>query len=114
MTERIGVAAKGKRVNVASLLDAIAEFIARHVVCSPEQRDALALWVLHTHAIDAANATPYIRITAPEIESGKTLLLETLELLVANGWLTGRVTASSLVRKIHGERPTLLLDESDA
>jgi hypothetical protein len=105
--------AKGKRVDGAQLLTAIAEFIDKHVVCTPEQRDAMALWVIHTHAFNAAHATPYLWITAPEIESGKTLLLETLQLLVAKPWLTGRVTASSLVRQVHAEHPTLLLDESD-
>ena len=37
-----------------------------------------------------------------------------LELLVARPWLTGRVTAAVLARKVDAERPTLLLDESDA
>jgi ribosomal protein L34E len=33
---------------------------------------------------------------------------------VAKPWLTGRVTPAVLARKVHGERPTLLLDETDA
>ena len=37
-----------------------------------------------------------------------------LELVVDNPWLTGRVTGPALVRKIDAERPTLLLDETDA
>jgi hypothetical protein len=55
----------------------------------------------------------YIAITSAEKESGKTLLLEVLNLLVANPWLTGRATAAVLPRKIDVDRPTLLLDESD-
>jgi hypothetical protein len=35
-------------------------------------------------------------------------------LLVARPWLTGRVTAAVLARKVDAARPTLLLDESDA
>jgi hypothetical protein len=33
---------------------------------------------------------------------------------VARPWLTGRVTAAVLARKVDAERLTLLLDESDA
>ena len=42
------------------------------------------------------------------------MMLEILELLVANPWLTGRATVAVLARKIDREKPTLLLDETDA
>jgi Protein of unknown function (DUF3631) len=98
----------------AELLDAIAVLLRRYVVLSQEQADAAALWVVHTHAFGAAEVTPYLWITSAEMGSGKTRLLEALELLVAKPWLTGRVTAAVLTRKIDAEHPTLLLDESDA
>ena len=47
-------------------------------------------------------------------QCGKTRLLEVLEPLVPRPWLTGRVSATVLTRKVDGETPTLLLDESDA
>ena len=47
-------------------------------------------------------------------QSGKTRLLEVLEPVVPSPWLTGRVSAAVLTRKVDGETPTLLLDESDA
>src|SRR5260370_39230646 len=96
----------------AALLDDIMRFIRRFVVLSSEQLVAIALWVLHTHAIAATEATPYLNITSAEKRSGKTRLLEVLELLVLNPWRTGRTTAAALVRKIDGEESTLLLDES--
>ena len=40
------------------------------------------------------------------MESGKTLLLETMEVIVARPWLTGRVTAAVLARKVDKERLT--------
>jgi len=95
-------------------LDAIKTFIRRFVSLSEHQARVTAAWVLHTHTVEAAEATPYLAISSAEKQSGKTKLLEVLELLVANPWLTGRVTAAVLFRKIDGERPTLLLDESDA
>jgi hypothetical protein len=96
------------------LLDEASGFVRRFVVMSPAQADAAALWIVHTHCFDAAAQTPYLSISSAEKRSGKTRLLEVLELLVARPWLTGRVTAAVLARKVDAERPTLLLDESDA
>src|ERR1700684_3467421 len=96
------------------MLDDLFTFIRRFVSLSLSQARVVALWVLHTHVIDAADATPYLAITSAEKQSGKTRLLEVCELLVANPWFTGRVTAAVLIRKIDAVQPTLLLDESDA
>jgi hypothetical protein len=96
------------------LLAELAAFARTYVVLSEAQGVAVALWIVHSHAFDAADATPYLSVTSAEKESGKTRLLETLELLVARPWLTGRVTAAVLARKVDAEKPTLLLDESDA
>lgn len=96
-----------------SLLDALSSFSRRYVVLSQPQADASALWMVHTHAIDAAEFTPYLHIFSPVLRSGKTQLLKILSAVVAKPWLTGRVTSAVLVRKTHKEHPTLLLDESD-
>ena len=37
-----------------------------------------------------------------------------MESIVARPWLTARTSAAALVRKVDADRPTLLLDESDA
>ena len=95
-------------------LDDAVRFLRRFVVLSDEQAVAVALWVAHTHAFDAAYATGYLAITSAEKQSGKTRLLEVLEVLVEKPWFTGRTTAAALTRKIADQRPTLLLDESDA
>ena len=99
---------------VGEVLDELAGFVRRFVVMSPAQADAVALWIVHTHVFGAAAQTPYLAISSAEKRSGKTRLLEVLELLVARPWLTGRVTAAVLARKVDAEAPTLLLDESDA
>lgn len=98
---------------LGEVLDELVGFVRRFVAMTELESVAVALWTFHTHAIDASQATPYIAITSAEKESGKTLLLEVLNLLVANPWLTGRATAAVLPRKIDADRPTLLLDESD-
>jgi hypothetical protein len=97
-----------------ALLDDVAAFVRRFVNLTHAACIAVALWVVMTHAFDAFDTSIYLAITSPEKRSGKTRLLEILELLVRNPWLTGRVTAACLVRKIEAQQPTLLLDESDA
>ena len=88
-------------------------FIRRFVVLGDDEATAIALWVAHTHAFEAAVATPYLSISSAEMESGKTRLLEVLRLLVATPWFTGRTSTAALTRKIDKAGPTLLLDESD-
>ena len=100
--------------SLMELLDRLEFELRRFVVITSDQAAALALWVVHTHAFEAADCTPYLSISSAEKQSGKTRLLEVLELLVARPWLTGRATAAVLARKVDAEKPTLLLDESDA
>jgi Protein of unknown function (DUF3631) len=96
------------------LLDELAAFVRRFVVVSPAQAAAIALWIVHSHAFDAADASPYLAVTSPEKRSGKSRLFEVLEILVANPWKVITPTEAVVFRKIDGDRPTLLLDETDA
>jgi hypothetical protein len=101
-------------VDGAELLDALGAFIERfQVLPSPEVRDLLGLWVLHSHTLEAAWATPYLRITSAAPESGKTQLLEILATLVRRGWHAVNPSVAVLYRKIDRVTPTLLLDEMD-
>jgi len=99
---------------LARLLGDLEALLRRFVVLSDEQATAVVLWVAHSHALEAAEVTPYLSITSAEKGSGKTRLLECLELVVARPWFSSRTTAAALVRKVDAECPTLLLDESDA
>ena len=99
---------------LAPLLDDVRRYIRCYVVLSTQQAIATTLWVAHCHAFAVAEATPYLNVTSAVKQSGKTRLLEVLEPLVPAAWLTGRVSAAVLTRKVDGETPTLLLDESDA
>jgi hypothetical protein len=97
-----------------ALLDDLAAFVRRFVVVSPAQATAVPLWTVHTHAFDAADASPYLAVTSPEKRSGKSRLFEVLELLVANPWKVITPTEAVVFRKVDKDRPTLLLDETDA
>src|SRR5215218_2649160 len=67
----------------ADLLEELVRFVRRFVVLTDAQGDIVALWAVHTHALDAADCTGYLSITSAEKRSGKTRLLEVLALLVA-------------------------------
>jgi hypothetical protein len=100
-------------LEIGALLDKIVAHIRRYMVMTEAQARAVSLWVVHTHSLQAADTTPYLSITSPEKASGKSQLLELLEMLTFEPWLTGRVTAAVLPRRIEAKQPTLLLDESD-
>lgn len=102
-------------LTVASVLDEAKAFILRFVVlASSEAAVYLVLWVFHTHAIDAAEHTPFTIITSPQKRSGKSRLEEVLKCLVASPWMTARTTVAAFIRKINHDHCTLLLDETDA
>jgi hypothetical protein len=77
------------------------------------QASAVALWIFHTHAFDAADYSPYLAITSPEMRSGKTTLMKLLELLCARPWRVITPSEAVVFRKINRDRPTFLLDEYD-
>lgn len=98
----------------AELLRYVEGYITRYVIL-PDQAAATtcALFVLHTWAISAADATPYLIVVSSEPGSGKTRLLEVLGVLVCNPWQTSATTEVAMFRKIDKEHPTILLDELD-
>jgi hypothetical protein len=98
----------------ATLLDDLAAFVRRFVVISNAHPAVVALWIVHTHALEAAEATPYLAITSAEKRSGKTRLLEVLTLLVARPLATSNISDAALFRSIASDRPSLLFDEIDA
>lgn len=101
---------------LAKLLDAVAGILRRYVVFQyPEQADACALWAIHTWSINAFDYTPYLSVFAAEKRSGKSRLLEVLNLLVHNARLTSGSSSAALIRSIDEDNPpTILLDEVDA
>jgi hypothetical protein len=98
----------------AELLDALSAFVRRYVVMSTAQPTAVTLWVIHTHAFEAFEQSPYLAITSPEKRSGKSRLFDVLELLVRAPWRVISPTEAVLFRKVAAQKPTLLLDEGDA
>jgi hypothetical protein len=109
------VAAQLTPPETGELLDAIAAAVEQYVILpSRHATAAVALWVAHTWALDGAHATPYLLVLSPERRSGKTRLLEVLELLVRSPWRIASASEAAMFRKINEHKPTLLLDEIDA
>lgn len=98
-----------------ALIPDLAAFIRRYVVLpTDEHATVLALWALHTWCFESARTTPYLYVHSPEKQSGKTRLLEVLELIVRNPMRATNVTSSVLFRAIDTLQPVLLLDEVDS
>lgn len=101
--------------DAGELLEAAESFIRRYVVPpGAHELATLALFTLHSHAVSAAHSTPYLIVLSPERRTGKTLLLEVIELIVARAWRIVAVSEAAMFRKIAQDRPTVLLDEVDA
>jgi Protein of unknown function (DUF3631) len=98
----------------AALLDDLVEFIGRYVACASPARDVGALWVMHTHAFDAADASPRLALLSSEPQSGKTRYLEVLKLVVRSPLFAVNISDAALFRVIESRRPSILHDEIDA
>jgi hypothetical protein len=98
---------------LADVLEDVRVFAHRYVVMSRDQAVAVALWVFHTHTFEAVDYSPLLAITSPEMRSGKTTLMKLLALLCAIPWRVITPSEAVVFRKIHRDRPTVLLDEYD-
>jgi hypothetical protein len=89
-------------------LGEILAFLKRYIVFPSG-----TLWVAHTWAFDAFDYTPYLHISSPVRECGKSKVFYCLKNLCAKPWLTISPSEAVLFRKISAHCPTLLLDEID-
>src|SRR5262249_26640519 len=67
----------------ADMLPSILSFLRKPLVCDDQQLTVLALWVVQTWCYDSFPSTAYLDIRSAESQSGKSLLLDLLELLCA-------------------------------
>ena len=77
------------------------------------QAPVIALWVVHSHAIAAFDYTPYLHVSSPEKQCGKSRVIDLLNLLVRAPWPAVSPSEAVIYRKIEAASPTLLLDEVD-
>jgi len=97
-------------------LDGVERFVAAYVAFPSEHElIAVALWVAHAQHVESFETSPILAVTSAEKRSGKTRLLDCLELLVPHPFRcvipSEAVTYTVLSQR---PRPTMLLDEADA
>lgn len=117
VADALGLDERGDRIpDGAELLDRVEAYLARFVSYPSEHaRVAHALWIAHSHLLDAFESTPRLAALSPEPGSGKTRLLEASEPLVPRPLHSVNVTPAYLFRKVADEAgpPTILFDEID-
>jgi len=108
--------ASDKPRSLDDILADLYRILNRYVVFpSYYQPIVIALWIVHTWLLDAFDYTPYLNVFAAAKRSGKSRVLEVLNLLCRNARLTSGGSSAALIRSVNeANPPTILLDEIDA
>lgn len=96
------------------LLDKIADVAREHVVLPDGGAETIALWIVHAHAHDCFDCSPFLAVTSPVHECGKSTVLRLVESMVPKALPASNISPSSLFRAIDKWGPTLLIDEADS
>lgn len=97
------------------ILDDARAFISRFCAFPDEHcLAAVSLWAAHSHAIEAFETTPRLALISPEPGSGKTRVLEVLDLIASEPMHCLSASPAALFRTLQDRRVTLLFDEVDA
>ena len=113
--EQVARLVSDRRSFLAESLNELDGFLSKYVHFESEtQRIAVVLWTAATYVVDAFEVAPYLHVKSPEKQSGKTLLLEVIELTAADTLLTSNLSAAALFRVMDDRHPTLLIDEVDS
>lgn len=99
----------------SALLDDVSGWLGRYLsVPSEHYLTVITLWAVHSHAAELFYVTPRLILDSAEPESGKTRVLELLNLLVRSPIFTMNTTIAALYRRLATQPRTILLDETDA
>jgi Protein of unknown function (DUF3631) len=103
-----------RNVDGAALLDAVRHALVRYVVLpTPHAADAVTLWIAATHAQPAWAHAPRLVIRGPEKRCGKSRLLDMVEALSWDPFITVNSSSAAVYRSITADPPTMLVDEAD-
>jgi hypothetical protein len=102
-------------IDGAALLRDTRAFLTRFCVF-PDEHCAVAvtLWTAHTHMIEHFHTSPRLALLSPEPSSGKTRVLEVLDLLVPESVFCLNARPATIFRTLALRQITLLADECDA
>ena len=99
-------------VDGAELLDALKAKVEHYAVMPEGGAEAVTLWALYTWTFRAFAISPYLMVTAPEREAGKTRVTELLSWMVRRAKPASDASAAALYRIIERDGPTILFDEA--
>jgi putative DNA primase/helicase len=100
-------------VDGAAVLDEVAKKVSSYLALPDGAADAIALWIMHAHTYEAFVHSPRLNFRSPMKGCGKTLALDVLAVLTPRSLRTESITPAVLFRLVEGQKPTLLLDETD-
>jgi hypothetical protein len=100
-------------VNGTALVRDMEAFFNRYVVLPPKASLPLALWAMTTYLFESFDAFPYLAVSSPAPQCGKTRLLEAAELVVCNPRRASNIREAALFRVIEKFKPTLMLGEAE-
>ena len=100
-------------VDGAVLLDDIAAQLKKYLVLPKYAPEAIALWIMHAHALDAFQISPILAMLSPEKRCAKTTTLTIIYNLLPRPVFASNVSPASIFRLIEKFNATLLIDEFD-
>ncbi len=100
-------------VDASSWLNCVRREFQRYIALPKHAAETIALWSLHTHALEAFTISPRLALTSPEKRCAKTLTLDVTSHLVFRPLPAANITSAALFRGIEKWSPTLLIDEAD-
>lgn len=100
-------------VNGAELFGELVGTVEQHVALPDGAAGYMALWAVHTHALDIFDYSPILQFTSSVHESGKTIAADVVLGLSRRGKHLDDVSAPFVFRIITRFAPTLVLDEVD-
>jgi hypothetical protein len=100
-------------VDGEELLARLSALFERYMVLPRHAIEPIVLWILHSYLSDVADYSPYLHVTSPTRECGKSTLLDLLFRTAHRALLTSGITAAALYRTVEKWSPSMLLDELD-
>jgi hypothetical protein len=100
-------------VDGSDLVTSIVDQIGAYVHVSENEKLAVAVWCIASHAFEEFYIFPRLRLKSATSGCGKSTLLDLVECIVDKPFHADGVTGPTLFRVIEQCRPCLLLDEAD-
>jgi Protein of unknown function (DUF3631) len=83
----------------AAILDDVAAFIRRYLVCDDHQLTILTLWTASPYCYECFSVAPYLNVRSPEPHSGKSLCLDLLSDLCDPVIFLGGMPPGTLIQR---------------